>query len=59
MTTKTYPVSYRILVEDTQALLIDVQEKLTPHIFEHEHIIKKNGNFNSRFTGIGCTDYAQ
>lgn len=41
MTTKTYPVSYRILVEDTQALLIDVQEKLTPHIFEYENIVKK------------------
>ncbi|MFC0820773.1 isochorismatase family protein [Moraxella marmotae] len=41
MTTKTFSVPYRILREDTQALMIDVQEKLMPHIFEHENIRQK------------------
>lgn len=31
----------RIVRDDVQALMIDVQEKLTPHIFEHKTIIKK------------------
>lgn len=41
MTTKTFNVPYRILIDDTQALMIDVQEKLVPHIFEHETITDK------------------
>ena len=31
---------YRILPKDTQALLIDMQEKLIPHIDNYEVIIK-------------------
>ncbi|WP_066799880.1 hydrolase [Moraxella oblonga] len=41
MTTKTFSVPYRILRQDVQALLIDVQEKLTPHIFDHDAITDK------------------
>lgn len=33
--------TYRILREDTQAMLIDVQERLTPHILDHEKITQK------------------
>ena len=33
--------TYRIAREDTQAMIIDVQERLTPHIFDHENIVKK------------------
>ncbi|STY81936.1 Uncharacterised protein [Moraxella veridica] len=41
MATRTFSVPYRILRDDIQALMIDVQEKLTPHIFEHEAITQK------------------
>lgn len=41
MSIKTFSVPYRILRDDTQALMIDVQEKLTPHIFEHDAITDK------------------
>ncbi len=34
---------YRISCDEVQALLIDVQEKLTPHIFEHDKITQKMG----------------
>lgn len=33
--------TYRIARENTQAMIIDVQERLTPHIYDHENIIKK------------------
>ena len=33
--------TYRIAREDTQAMIIDVQERLTPHIFDYENIVKK------------------
>ena len=33
--------TYRIVREDTQAMIIDVQERLTPHIFDYENIVKK------------------
>ena len=33
--------TYRIDRENTQAMIIDVQERLTPHIYDHENIIKK------------------
>lgn len=33
--------TYRIVRENTQAMLIDVQERLTPHIFDNENIVKK------------------
>lgn len=33
--------TYRIAREDTQAMVIDVQERLTPHIFDHENVVKK------------------
>ncbi|OOS24557.1 isochorismatase family protein [Moraxella pluranimalium] len=41
MATKTVGVPYRILRDDTQAILIDVQEKLTPHIHDHEAVTDK------------------
>lgn len=33
--------TYRINRADTQAMIIDVQERLTPHIFDHENVVKK------------------
>ena len=33
--------TYRIAREDTQAMIIDVQQRLTPHINDHENIVKK------------------
>lgn len=33
--------TYRIARENTQAMIIDVQERLTPHIFDYENIVKK------------------
>ncbi len=33
--------TYRIARENTQAMLIDVQERLAPHIYENENIVKK------------------
>ena len=33
--------TYRIARENTQAMIIDVQERLTPHIYDHENIVKK------------------
>lgn len=33
--------TYRIARENTQAMVIDVQERLTPHILEHEKIVSK------------------
>lgn len=41
MTTKTFGVPYRILRDDVQALMIDVQEKLLPHIADYESITNK------------------
>src|SRR5699024_7299818 len=32
---------YRIARENTQAMIIDIQERLTPHIYDHENIVKK------------------
>jgi|TARA_B100001179_G_scaffold95572_1_gene67914 nicotinamidase-related amidase len=33
--------TYRIARENTQAMIIDVQERLTPYIYDHENIVKK------------------
>ena len=33
--------TYRIARENTQAMLIDVQERLAPHIYDNENIVKK------------------
>lgn len=33
--------TYRIARENTQAMIIDVQERLTPHILDHDKITKK------------------
>jgi len=33
--------TYRIARENTQAMIVDVQERLTPHIYDHENIVKK------------------
>ena len=41
MSTMITDRTYRIAREETQAMIIDVQERLTPHIFEHEKIVKK------------------
>ncbi len=38
---KTFSVPYRIHREDVQALMIDVQVKLLPHIHEHEAALAK------------------
>lgn len=32
-------MTYRLLIDHTQAVLIDVQEKLTPHISDHETVV--------------------
>jgi len=41
MSTMISDRTYRIAREDTQAMIIDVQERLTPHILDHEEIVKK------------------
>ena len=41
MSTMITDRTYRIVRENTQAMIIDVQERLTPHIYDHENIIKK------------------
>ena len=41
MSTMITDRTYRIARENTQAMLIDVQERLTPHIYDHENIVKK------------------
>lgn len=41
MTTKIMPRPYRIERNDTQAMLIDVQERLTPFIHDNEKIVHK------------------
>ena len=41
MSTMITDRTYRIAREDTQAMIIDVQERLTQHIFDHENIVKK------------------
>ena len=41
MTTKFIPKPYRIERNDCQAMLIDIQEKLAPHIADHQKLLKK------------------
>ena len=41
MPTITTDKTYRIMRDNCQAMLIDVQEKLTPHIYRHQEIIQK------------------
>ncbi|MGP4717370.1 isochorismatase family protein [Psychrobacter sp. T6-6] len=41
MSTMINDRTYRIARENTQAMIIDVQERLTPHIYDHENIVKK------------------
>ena len=41
MSTMITDRTYRIAREDTQAMIVDVQERLTPHIYDHENIVKK------------------
>lgn len=41
MTTKFIPKPYRIERNDCQAMLIDMQEKLVPHIADHRKLLKK------------------
>lgn len=41
MTVKTFDYAHRIDIQETQALLIDVQERLMPHIHEHSAVAKK------------------
>lgn len=40
-TTITTDKTYRIMRENCQAMIIDVQQKLTPHIYRHHEIIQK------------------
>ena len=41
MSTMINDRTYRIARENTQAMIVDVQERLTPHIYDHENIVKK------------------
>ena len=41
MSTMITDRTYRIARENTQAMLIDVQERLAPHIYDNENIVKK------------------
>ena len=41
MSTMITDRTYRIARENTQAMIIDIQERLTPHIYDHENIVKK------------------
>ena len=41
MSTMITDRTYRIARENTQAMVIDIQERLTPHIYDHENIVKK------------------
>ena len=41
MSTMITDRTYRIDSENTQAMIIDIQERLTPHIYDHESIVKK------------------
>ena len=41
MSTMITDRTYRIARENTQAMVIDVQERLTPHILDHDKITKK------------------
>ena len=41
MSTMITDRTYRIDRENTQAMIIDIQERLTPHIYDHENIVKK------------------
>lgn len=41
MSTMITDRTYRIARENTQAMIIDLQERLTPHIYDHENILKK------------------
>ena len=41
MSTMIIDRTYRIARENTQTMVIDVQERLTPHIHDHENIVKK------------------
>lgn len=34
--------TYRLSRENTQAMVIDIQERLTPHIYDYENIVKKS-----------------
>lgn len=43
MTTKFISRPYRISRDDTQAMLIDVQKRLAPHILDHEAVTQKIG----------------
>ena len=40
MSTMINDRTYRIARENTQAMIVDVQERLTPHIYDHENIVK-------------------
>lgn len=41
MSTMITDRTYRIARENTQAMIIDIQERLTLHIYDHENIVKK------------------
>ncbi|WP_227431314.1 hydrolase [Psychrobacter sp. I-STPA6b] len=40
MSTITTDKTYRIMRDNCQAMLIDVQEKLTPHIYRHQEVVE-------------------
>lgn len=41
-TTMTTDKTYRIMRDNCQAMIIDIQQKLTPHIYRHQEIIEKS-----------------
>ena len=41
MSTMITDRTYRIARENTQAMIIDIQERLTPHIYDHETFVKQ------------------
>lgn len=53
MPTTTVTRTYRIRREDTQALMIDVQEKFVPHIFEMDKITQKARILIAGLTHLG------
>ncbi|GAF54191.1 LOW QUALITY PROTEIN: isochorismatase [Psychrobacter sp. JCM 18900] len=58
MSTMINDRTYRIARENTQAMIVDVQERLTPHIYDHENIVKKN-RYLDRAASAQYSNHAQ
>ena len=55
MSTMITDRTYRIARENTQAMIIDVQERLTPHIYDHENIVKKTVTIIKGLQALGIS----